>query len=261
MFKKLFTIIGLGLVCQANSNAQQFTYSYGFDTNDSVNVSTLGMGEKTQEGNFTNTFNIEAYVNNASNASQVIKWTWLSDSTNTPAGWVLTGVCDNVKCRAAYSDFYQHIEQSSSPIAVGDKTLFEPRIYIPTSSANGTGFYRFKVRSFNAADLNTETGNDFYTFVVTKTPTGISTITVKDSRVVVYPNPATNSIKVFSDKALNGTKIAVIDVTGKTVLNANIVKGTEVSELNTTTLAKGTYIVNINNDKGELITARQFVKK
>jgi hypothetical protein len=260
MLKKLFTILSLGVMFQVNTYAQQFTYSYGLSSNDTVNIQTLGMGIKTDEG-FTNTLDIDAYINNASNASQVIKWTWVSDSTNTPVGWVLTGVCDNVNCRASYSDFYNHIEQSTDPIAVAGKTLFEPRIYCPTTSPNGTGFYRFKIRSFNAADLTTETGSDFYTFIVTKNTTGISTIAIKDSRVLVYPNPATNSLKVFTDKALNSSKASIIDITGKTVMTTNIAKGADVTELNINTLAKGNYIVNINNEKGELITARQFVKK
>lgn len=261
MLKKLFTILSLGVIFQTNTNAQEFTYMYGLSTNDTVAISTPPMGEKTQEGNFINTLDIEAYIKNNSAASQIIKWTWVSDSTNAPTGWVLTGVCDNVNCRAAYSDFYNHIEQSTSAIAVGDKSLFEPRIYCPASSANGVGYYRFKIRSFNASDLTTETGSDFYTFIVTKTSTGISTISLKDSRVLVYPNPATNTLTVFTDKALNSSKASIIDVTGKVVLAANVAKGSEVTELNINQLAKGTYIVNVNNEKGELVTARQFVKK
>jgi hypothetical protein len=246
-------------------SAQYFNMS---PANDTISVNTTGQGTyNSGEGSYSNTIDLNFHINNTSDSSLIFKWQLLSDSTEHPAGWLLTGICDNVVCRSPYSEFYYHIEQTSFPILPGEtnanKTLLEARIYAPVGSANGIGVFRVKVRAFYSSDVSFANPLQTKTvvFIVKKNVTGIATIPVDDKRVFLYPNPATNALQVYTDKTLNTQNISIININGAQSIVSTVEKGKETTNININSLAAGMYTVRIDDANGNMITTRKFVKK
>jgi hypothetical protein len=256
MVKKLLGTLSLGLLLSTAASAQVFTLS----PNDTIEVTTSGQGEQTQEG-FNNTLNIEGHINNISSAERVFRWKLLSDSTEHPAGWIVTGICDNFVCRLPYSAFYYHVEQETLPVAAGGNSLLEARLYCPPPTGNGTGVIRIQVRALDVADTNIVMQQDTLVIIVHKNPTGIGKITSDDKRVALYPNPATDNIQVYADKTLNPAQITVMNVAGVQQAVKNIEKGKDVTNLNLGSLAAGLYMIRVTDINGTLITTRKFAKR
>jgi hypothetical protein len=265
MFKKLLSILSLGLLVSTGVSAQSFTMS---PANDTISVNTTGQGTyNSGEGTYSNTIDLTFHINNISANPLIFKWQLLSDSTEHPAGWLLTGICDNVICRSPYSDFYYHVVQTSFAIAPGEtdpnKTLLEARIYAPVGSANGIGVFRVKLTAYNSSDadftnpLQTKT----VVFIVKKNVTSIATIEANDKRVSLAPNPATNNLRVFADKTLNPKNISIVNINGALALTTAVENGNETTNININSLAAGTYLVKVNDAKGNMITTRKFIKK
>jgi hypothetical protein len=86
------------------------------------------------------------------------------------------------------------------------------------------------------------------------TPTSVSNVT--EVPVTVYPNPATESIKVT---ALNATSFRAISLTGSAI-NLDVMNtGNNEYTLNTKNLASGMYILLIHTEAGMKHT--KFVKQ
>lgn len=253
MFKKLLSVLGTGLLLSTGASAQVFTLT----PNDTIEVTTTGQGTLSQEG-FANTLDIHGNINNISGATQMFKWQLLSDSTEHPAGWVLTGICDNVQCRTPYSGFYYGEVQETLPVAVAGESLLEARIYCPVASANGTGVFRVKVWSVDGE--NNPTQEDTMTFIVHKNPTAIASIAQNDNRVKTFPNPAQTLLNVYTEKSLSASRISVVDITGKMQLETAANTAGTTTSLNIQSLAKGTYLISITDANGRLITTRKFAK-
>lgn len=256
MVKKLLGALSLGLLLSTSASAQIFTIS----PNDTIEVTTTGQGVQTAEG-FTNTLNIEGHVNNVSNASVVFNWKLLSDSTEHPQGWIVTGICDNVVCRIPYSPFYYHVEQTTLPVAPGDNSLMETRLYCPPSTHNGTGVIRIQIRTLDAADPNVVTQQDTLVLIVHKNPVGIDKITADDKRVTLYPNPATNYLQVYADKSLNPAQITITNIAGAQQAVSNVAKGKDVTNVDINSLSAGLYMVKVTDITGAVITTRKFAKQ
>ncbi len=256
MVKKLLGTLSLGLLLSIGASAQVFTLS----PNDTIEVTTTGQGEKTQEG-YNNTLNIEGHINNVSGAERVFRWKLLSDSTEHPEGWIVTGICDNFVCRLPYSAFYFHVEQETLPVAAAGNSLLEARLYCPPPTGNGTGVIRIQVRALDLADTNIVVQQDTLVIIVNKNPTGIGKITSDDKRVALYPNPASDNLQVYADKTLNPAQITVMNIAGVQQSVKNIEKGKEVTNLSLNSLAAGLYMIRVTDNNGTLITTRKFAKR
>src|SRR5690606_16576048 len=72
----------------------------------------------------------------------------------------------------------------------------------------------------------------------------------------VYPNPFENEIYINSKSNSASYTIQLLDLTGKSILSNNLVQ-----KINTTHLPKGIYILNILNQKGEIIHHQKLIKR
>jgi ELWxxDGT repeat protein len=77
-------------------------------------------------------------------------------------------------------------------------------------------------------------------------PTGIRDV-LKDAVLILYPNPAANSVSISLDNNLFKS-VQVVDLTGKTVLRTNIDKN--ITSLNVSHLQNGVYLVRANGKGG-----------
>ncbi|MFT4061855.1 MAG: T9SS type A sorting domain-containing protein [Edaphocola sp.] len=247
--KKIIYALCSGLLAGALgtiANAQTFTF-----TANPVDSTTTGTEVKTADMTDYPYVEVVTYIQNTSSSAFSANWKLVSDTTDYPSGWKLTGICDNVSCYAVDSSwFINRPTKTTMDIAVDGTSLLDVRVYAPYTAANGTGVFKIMVSTLEAVDTAV--------FILNKATTGISTINVTDKRVNLYPNPTSNNLIVYADKNLGAARLDVISLTGARVTTALVAK--EVTTINTSEMAKGIYTVKVVDEKGNLITTRKFTK-
>jgi hypothetical protein len=246
MFKKVLTtafISGLAFASQA----QDYTVFA-----NPVDSTTNGTPVKTPEMEGYPYIELANHLTNITSSPITINWKVVSVSI--PGDWKVVGLCDNNTCYSEEPILNgTNTPPATSPIAPAGNSLFDLRVYAPITGANGTG--TVKVRT------NTLSQVDTLVFIINKTATGISTIKLDDKRVSLYPNPATNMLQVYTDKALNPQSISIVNITGVQNIATSIEKGKEVTNIDINALATGMYMVKVIDANGQMITTRKFVKK
>lgn len=123
---------------------------------------------------------------------------------------------------------------------IGMLSASKPRTYTDSNLPDGVYEYciRAKYTQGNAEDI-----------CINVTTDGINSIDAEN--IAVYPNPATNYVKVANAE---GAAISVINNIGQVI--ANISNASADQEINVSTFAKGIYTIRIVND-GNVVT-RQF---
>lgn len=142
------------------------------------------------------------------------------------------------------------------------------QINLPPSIVNeieSNGFVTFKIKvkpGFAIGDIISNTANIFFDYnpaIVTNTFTTefvqvLSNTTFTDENVAVYPNPASTMVTIALNNATeNIQSIDVYSMLGKKVVELNNITSNQAT-LNTSSLAKGVYLVEINsNTNGKLV--------
>lgn len=78
--------------------------------------------------------------------------------------------------------------------------------------------------------------------------TGIANIE-NENRIAIYPNPANNEVTITLKNATKGT-ITLQDIAGRTLMQLNMNDNNRTYQLNTTQLAAGTYILQVQHAAG-----------
>lgn len=243
-------ILFLGLILGGLSTAANAQADFTL-TKDTIIENTLGLSPPAGEAWDNYTLNIFNYAHNKKTQDIVIKWRIFQKSL--PIGWFINGFCDNISCRPGNHPAIGGAEQETNPIAPGDSTQMEPRVAVPADGDNGTGIIRVQLKTDNTTDTAT--------YIINKNPTGITVISAKDKRVGIYPNPAANDLIVFADKSLNAARVSIVNITGAQQMAQTLEKGTEVTNINISSLAAGMYFVRIIDERGATVTTRKFSKK
>ena len=81
-------------------------------------------------------------------------------------------------------------------------------------------------------------------------------VDVTEKTTQVFPNPFCNQITVKANAAEN-TFAVLQDITGKTISTTRL--NTDVTNINTSLLAKGVYLLNITSN-GKIATTQKVVK-
>jgi len=84
------------------------------------------------------------------------------------------------------------------------------------------------------------------------TTTGIADI--ESGKIVIYPNPAKNELRIESN-GLEITKLEIVDLSGKTIYQFNNLR----NQINVSALSKGIYFVKIETEKG--VITQKFIKE
>ncbi len=144
-----------------------------------------------------------------------------------------------------------------------------PNINLPDSNSNepaSHGYVQYKVKLRQQYPIGTHISNTGYIYfdynapVVTNTTmstvnisTGIKGNTKNVNSVYVYPNPAKNKLTItFSSNKKQSYTLRLIDVMGRVVVNQShtAVIGDNHCELNLSSIAKGLYMVLLQNGDG-----------
>lgn len=224
--------------------AQNFTLL--FDT-----METSTQGQTPPEGeDFANYCEVlHNYIIN--NEDSAITFQWQIYEKSLPFGWFIYGFCDNSTCWTQTSNIVANAAiANSSPINVGDSSEFKPMVAVPSDAEYGVGIIKAKVF--------TATHTDTAFFIINRTPTGLSIISQKDQRVVIYPNPTSDNVTIFADKNLNAKDVTVYNILGRKILTSSATG--EITKLNISQLASGNYMIRITDNAGKVITSRSITK-
>lgn len=247
MFKKILLTAMLFTGIAGIAAAQDFTM-----TADTMSRDTSGSVAITPCGEHSVIF--YNYLNN-NTGTTIPAYHWQIIVRNFPTGWYLCQLCDNNICRdsSAVANNFVDVQAGQIGTTPATRGQLEPAIMVPSTAANGVGVLRVEVWTDNTRDTAT--------FIVNKTPTGISKIAVDDKRVNVYPNPANNTVLIYAEKSLNAANISIVSITGQTVYNKAFNANKEAENISISSLAKGTYMIRLTDDKGQLVTSRKFIKE
>ena len=90
---------------------------------------------------------------------------------------------------------------------------------------------------------------------------GIMENAVEDKSLVAYPNPATDNISVLLNDNYGKVTAVITTLDGKTVSTQNVSMDSNILNLDVTTLASGTYVVNLNYDNNNTKVFKMLVTK
>ncbi len=142
--------------------------------------------------------------------------------------------------------------------------------FIPSLAPNGTSA---KALNYQFVDDNALTGKSFYMLRQIDKDGRVNTspLVVLDIKgnaalnfAALYPNPAHNllNISLVSAKRQNATFI-IVDMYGRRVTQkmVSLPEGTNIYQVNISSLAPGTYMLNILSADGTLSTPQKFIKR
>ena len=114
---------------------------------------------------------------------------------------------------------------------------------------DGVNYYRIKAMDFSGSTIHSS----------------IQKVNFKDvtkNQILIIPNPSKTSSKIYLPKNFAAIQIKIFDVQGRLVLNqlANNSNDSYIN-LNTSSFADGTYVINILNRAGEVLTEKLIITK
>jgi len=250
MIKKIFLYFVSAMFCSVFVTAQVFE----IETNP-VEATTTGVTPYIPGDPSGHDFvSFETAVKNISNDSVTLTWTNISDTTQQPLNWLLTGICDNIVCRGEYGSWYYGAPQTANAFAPNATMPLIVHVYASSNDPDGTGTYKIQLSAHGQTDTAV--------FILTKNTTGISAISLKDNRVSIYPNPVAtgNNLNVFINKDLKATKAVIYNIIGREQMRLPVASDKEVNTYNVSSLAPGIYMLRLTDAYGKVITSRKFSK-
>ncbi|MEC4003477.1 YHYH protein [Flavobacterium sp. SUN052] len=131
--------------------------------------------------------------------------------------------------------------------------------YFTTVDANHNSAYPYAVGP-------TFYGNKVAT-TVTTVPTGTTTyvlanetFNLNESKITIYPNPASNFIAIQTDLVESDMNVDLIDELGKVVKSSKILQGSTLSVIETDDIYNGVYFIRLSNSK-DSITKKVIINK
>jgi len=94
--------------------------------------------------------------------------------------------------------------------------------------------------------------------VITVSPSTSVTDNTIEKRFSIYPNPAKDNIRLVFYEYINGFKITIIDLTGRTIFIKNYLTDRDDFTINITDLLDGVYFITFSNE--DYTTTKKFIK-
>lgn len=235
--KKVFTLLSLFVALAAGKAGAQITFSV--DNPDTTILSA--------SGSYTATNN----VNNTSPTDN-ITIQWRVSATNWPADWLTTlGICDMNGC---YSDVWPStLKECVYAPGHGD---FHVQSDLTSVSTPGPYYLRVKLNRKDGAAGDTV----METYIISKSSVSASNVVKSSSNIVLYPNPATNSVNLVYEASSDIKNIALYNIIGRQI---NLFRPTDNSSanLNIDGIPAGIYFVRLINSRGDVVATRKFTKQ
>lgn len=187
-----------------------------------------------------------------------LKW-HVVDSYFGP-GWdiVTSGFCDNVVCYSAFDTFSNlftnHTVFKSDAYTSAGYGDFKMTFNTTVAPPNGTSAW---VRVY-AQDTVSGVSRTL-TYIGYKNSTGITTTVNSNDEVILYPNPARESVNVIFDSKSGVKTIAIYNLIGKLVSPIYRPSGNNSAKLDINEYPAGIYFIRLMNSNGQVVATRRFV--
>ncbi len=173
-------------------------------------------------------------------ATSKLEFTWERSQIGAPAAWEFV-VCDPVNCfvpKVATSKFTLDPDQTGSMIVDA----------FPNSVVGASNLKM----NFSTKGYNTQT----IKIVFKATKGAVGTYDLNLEKIAIAPNPVRDNFRLVGfEQKIN--QLQVIDVTGRIVRNF---QASENADYDVSDLEKGTYFVNLLDDKGSRLGSKKFLK-
>lgn len=178
----------------------------------------------------------------------------LAATGNTVKFWAKT-------CDGTYSEKFK-VGVSTTGVNTGDFTVISPGASV--TAPNAWTEYTYDLDAYANQQVYISINcisNDQFGFAVddfSVIADGVAGLNDNlDSKLSVYPNPATNVLNVNSNDNVLISGVSVIDLNGRTV-KSNKFDGVSNLQINIGDLSSGVYMLNIASDQG--VTVKKIVK-
>lgn len=245
--KKLLLILLGGLLLTIQSQAQ----TYLTEHSDSVTSYWTGGPDP-----------MEVHNNIKSASGSPIKVRWRLLSSYFAPGWSLSGFCDNNVCYGSagvlagtpfVSNNYYNTSYSTSTAT--DVHTFDAQFTGMAAAANGSvAWVRLIIK--DEADTTIIANHRTLTFIGVKNATGVSSVSVSDDNVVVFPNPAREAVNVIFDENSGVRSVGVYSLIGRVVKIYKTAGNSARVELNE--VPAGVYFLRLMNAQGQVVATRRF---
>lgn len=202
-------------------------------------------------------------IKNLTGSNVIVRWQ--VTACNFPADWLTAtafGICDNQLCRNNASNVLWNSGTSSgtayNSTYYGNSThdsvgLFDLTLDLSAATSIGTHYVTINLQEFGGSTTRN------ITFIVSKIPTAVPTVSSAVSDVVLYPNPAREELNVVYDANADIKNIAVYNIIGK-AMQVYRVSGPSAN-LNLEAMPAGIYFVQLVNSKGNVVVTKKFTKQ
>ncbi len=265
MFKKIYTLLIGGLLLSTTVLAQQFVLDQD-TTSLCDNIGSDPHPEEFEIGDAWDNFELYNHLTNITDQPIIYSWQILPEETHIPEGWTLYGFCDNFLCRSPFENWVIGFEQTSTELLPGtevDRT-FKALICAPSDAPNGQAIVRVRVRVTNVGGEDVTDGQvDTATYIFTKDCewTSVNELGMNDTRVSVYPNPATDQLNVYTESSLKAGQLVIFDIIGRQQSSQPIDAHSQLTKVDISSLVPGIYMLRLQDETGNVLTTRKFLKK
>jgi hypothetical protein len=244
MKKTLLLSALTGLLSLSAATAQTFEAQRG-DTAITPYASSMG-----------NT--MEVYNRLRSTTGSTVELEWKMTFNGIPSTWSLVGFCDNIACRTTQETTNNSWKQTSPYTTNYNSASNDFHLAFDNMNAvpnNTTAVFQVVVRDRNATSYQKN-----YTFIATKSATGVANVTRTDDEVVLYPNPAREAINVLFNEAAGVKNIALYNLIGKPVMVYRV-QDNNSAKLDLNNVASGVYFMRLMNAQGNVVATRRFTRQ
>lgn len=177
-----------------------------------------------------------------------LKWKALPEESTIPEGWQPYQLCDNNQCfvMSSENEGWYTKETYSTFRELTDTSDFYTTMYYPENSTEAYG----EIVVALAFDDGGNDGAIRDTLIFGFLNTGVAINELDPSTVSIYPNPAKVILNVSMTNSSQIKAVALFDINGRQMYLNNKVNS-EVHAVNIENFATGTYLLRVENVKGE----------
>jgi len=243
--KKILLSIGclMSIVCIDRAVAQSFTTPY-----DTINATYTG----SQLALYNNITNITA-------APIQIKWN--VENHNFPVSWTspgeVLGICDNALCRNnnASNDLINGAVYTSMDYASNVAGDFHLQLDLE-NGVSGTHYMTIMLK-----DAANPQNSKRITYVINKWTTGVGSTSRADNNVMLFPNPARNTVNLNFSANSGIRTISIYNLIGKMVTSYKVNGSNGKAILDISNIPSGIYYARLQNAQGEVVATRRFTRQ
>jgi PKD repeat protein len=222
------------------------------------------------------------YTDMSTGIVQTYEWTFqggtpLNSSVQNPAGvcynaagffnttlTVSNGACTNSNTHVGYIN----VNQPTAPTITvnGDTLLSSPALtyqwYQLGVGAIPAGIFQFLIASWGESYyvcITDAAGCSSCSDTILYAPEGVHEFNLSEA-FNVYPNPVHGKVVISNTAGLTKSTLQIIDVSGRMIKNESIYFIQDKAEMSVEEIAKGSYVLQLLDDKQQIIFSTQLVK-